>query len=108
MKLVVRLSKLNQTIPQLLKAGHGLFGPINNWGNIRGATFYYGTAYAGQPDWVNFVQSGTPTAIQNLNNRGAVGLLFIPIQRRYVIYTFGHTITKLSPLGFERDFGLKV
>ncbi len=108
MKLLARLSKPNQTIAQLLKPGHGLSGPINNWGNIRGATLYYGTAYAGEPDWVDFVRSGTPTNIPTLNNRGGVGLLFVPIQRRYMIYSFGITITKLSAQGFERDFGLKV
>lgn len=108
MKVVVRLSKENIAITQLLKQGHGLTGPINNWGNINGAALYYGTAYAGAPGWIDFVQSGTSRPVRNLRNRGAVGLLFIPVQRRYLIYTFGQTIKKLSATGFERDFGLKV
>jgi len=108
MKLIARLTKENVTVAQLLRQNHGLRGPINNWSNINGALLYYGMAYAGQPNWIGFVQTGTQTAIRNLTNQGAVGIIFIPIQRRYIVYTFGITVKKLNPLGFERDFGLKV
>lgn len=108
MKLTVRLSKLGQTIPQLLKPNHGLTGPISNWANIKGSEMYYGTAYAGPPSWQPFIASGTSQALNNLSNIGALSILFIPISKRYMVFTFGHSISKLGVAGFERDFGLKV
>lgn len=108
MKLTVRLSKLGQTIPKLLKPNHGLTGPIPNWANIKGSEMYYGTAYAGPPNWQSFIASGTNQTLTNLSNIGALSILFIPINKRYMVFTFGHSISKLGVIGFERDFGLKV
>jgi hypothetical protein len=47
MKLIARLTKENVTVAQVLKPGHGLNRPINNWGNINGDFLYYGMAYIG-------------------------------------------------------------
>jgi uncharacterized protein (TIGR04141 family) len=108
MKLTVKLSKQNQTITSLLKSGHKLTGPISNWGGITGSEVYYGKAYSGPPSWVDFIASGTKTVLSKLNNSGAIALIFIPTGKRYMVFSFGHTISKLSAIGFERDFGLKV
>lgn len=108
MKLVVRLSKPGLSVGQLLTANHGLTGPIANWANITGAAVYYGSSYSNTPGWAPFIESGTSQSINALSNSGAVCLIFIPIQNRFMCFSFGHTISKLLPVGFERDFGLKV
>jgi len=108
MRLVVRLSKPGLSIAQLLTANHRLTGPITNWANITGAAVYYGSSYANSPEWAHFIETGTTQSINALSNSGAVCLIFIPIENRLMCFSFGHTISKLSPIGFERDFGLKV
>jgi uncharacterized protein (TIGR04141 family) len=108
MKLIVRLSKPGLSINQLLNANHRLFGPITNWANIAGAEVYYGNSYAKSPEWANFIATGTTQSINALSNSGAVALIFIPIKDRFMCFSFGHTTSKLSVIGFERDFGLKV
>ena len=96
MKLTVRLSKADKAIPVLLKADHGLSGPVNNWAGIQGAALYYGTAYMHPPEWMDFVRSGAAAAqIPTLNSEGAVAIIFIPVQNRWAVYSFGHTASKL-------------
>ncbi len=108
MKITVRLSKPNVPIQRLLKANHQLTGPITNWANIGGSEVYYGTVYAGTPSWLNFLNSGTSTTVTNLSNVGAAALIFVPINNRYMILSFGYANSKLSSYGLERDFGLRV
>lgn len=108
MKLIARLSKPDITIRQLLKEGHGLTGPIINWAGIVGSEVYYGIAYAGEPAWMGFIMSGTPNMLGTLDNSGTVCLIFIPIDNRWMCFSFGHTISKLNVIWFEKDFGLKV
>lgn len=108
MKLVVRLSKPGVAIGQLLARNHRLVGPIADWANIPGSVVYYGSSYASSPEWVRFIESGTTQQINALSNSGSVCLIFVPVQNRFMCFSFGHTISKLNPIGFERDFGLKV
>jgi uncharacterized protein (TIGR04141 family) len=107
-KLLVRLSKPGKGIDALLKADHGLAGPVNAWGGIPGAMLYYGSSPARPPGWFAFLSSGLPQAIPNLTVQGSVALVFVPVQGRFVVYSFGHTASKLNIAPFERDFGLKV
>lgn len=108
MKLTVKLSKPNKTILELLKQDHGLIGPDLNWNTIEGAELYYGTSYASEPTWVAFLSGGTNEPIADLNNRGALALLFIPVDNRYMLFSFGYGNHKVAAHGWEKDFGLKV
>src|SRR5262245_35739045 len=108
MKLTVRLSKNNATIAQMLKEGHGLTGPIPNWGGISGSRLYYGISFSGPPSWAGFINSGIHPGITFGNNSGAVAILFIPLWDRYIVYSFGITSSKIRIIPFEKDFGLKV
>jgi uncharacterized protein (TIGR04141 family) len=108
MKLVARLSKPNRTIAQLLKFGHGLTGPINNWAGILGSSVYHGTAYSGTPQWVGFINQGSVNPLPTTINSGSVGLIFVPVTNRFMCFSFGITAKYLDLTGFERDFGLKV
>jgi uncharacterized protein (TIGR04141 family) len=108
MKFTIRLSKPNKTIAALLKPTHNLTGPLSNWNGIADAELYYGMAYSNQPGWINFLSAGTPNPITGLLSSGAIALLFIPLATRYMVFTFGICVSKLSFAGFERDFGLKV
>lgn len=106
MKVTVKLSKIGSTIPQLLKTAS--LPSIDNWGNINGSKFFWGTSHNGSPTWLEFIKAGTGTELGDLANRGAWGMLFIPIEKRYMIYSFGYSNHKLDIKKTELDFGLKV
>lgn len=108
MKLTVKLSKPLKPIIELIKQGHNLTGPIRNWNNIEGAALYYGTSHAGPPTWIGFLEMGTDADFTRLRNEGALALLFIPIEDRHMLISFGYGHPKLSATGWEKDFGLKV
>ena len=107
MKITVRLSKKGSTIPQLLKSDADT-PTIHNWGGIEGSQFFWGTSHDGEPSWLEFVKGGTTEELNDLKNKGAWGLLFIPIDSRYMIFSFGYSNYKLSVKKIELDFGLKV
>ncbi len=108
MKITIRLSKPNSIIQELLKSDHGLIGPIMDWGNILGSVLYSGIVYGNQPSWSGFINSGLAENISNLYNQGATAIIFIPIDDRYMVLSFGYANSVLSHIGYERDFGLKV
>jgi uncharacterized protein (TIGR04141 family) len=108
MKITTRLSKPNVPIVRLLKSNHQLTGPVTNWAGITGSELYYGIVYAGTPEWLGFLTAGTNSVISNLSNQGAAALIFIPVNNRYMIFSFGYANSKLSSYGLERDFGIRV
>ena len=108
MKITARLSKPNISLKILLKTVHHLTGPIINWGEIEGSELYYGTVYSDEPSWIDFLVKGTNEKLEKLSNVGSAALLFIPINNRYMILSFGYANSKLSAYGLEKDFGLRV
>jgi uncharacterized protein (TIGR04141 family) len=108
MKISVKLSKKNSPISQLLKKTHKLKNHIDDWGNIHGCEVYYGISFAGEPSWKGLLSSGASGTISGLNNQGAAAIVFVPIDDRYMIFSFGYGVHQLSGLGIERDFGLRV
>ncbi len=108
MKLNVKLSKPNKPIIELIKQDHGLRGPILNWNNIQGSQLFVGRAYGKTPDWVQFLSLGTNADLGALRNEGSIALLFIPIDNRIMLFSFGYGNPKISASGWESDFGLKV
>ena len=108
MKLTVKLSKPNKPILELIRQQHGLTGPVRNWNGIANSELYYGSSGGNQPSWVTFLAGGTETPIPEMRTRGAIGLLFIPMGNRYMLFTFGYGNHKIPSLGWEKDFGLKV
>ncbi len=108
MKLTVRLSRPNKPIDELIREPGTLTGPLPNWGGIDGSRLYYGRSYNGAPAWIPFISAGLDNLRIDIINQGGLALLFIPIDNRYMVFSFGYGNHKLSGTGWEKDFGIKV
>jgi uncharacterized protein (TIGR04141 family) len=109
MKLTVKLGKVNRSIADLLKANHGLEGPLKDWDGIPGSELYYGQSYESEPKWKLFLEEGAGEFLPQMVNQGAAAILFIPMTgKRYMIYLFGYGFLGINDYFTEWDFGIKV
>lgn len=109
MKLTVKLGKVNRPIGDLLKANHGLEGPLMDWDGIAGSELYYGQSYESEPKWKDFLEEGAGVFLPQMVNQGAAAILFVPMAgRRYMIYLFGYGFLGINDYFTEWDFGIKV
>lgn len=78
-----------------------------DWPHAEGARVAFGTAFAGEPKWVNLLD--TPTvASAGLANKSAFAVIFLNADERWFAISFGAAHVKLDAAAFEHDFGLKI
>jgi uncharacterized protein (TIGR04141 family) len=79
-----------------IRSGFGITGAV-----------YVAHPKKGDPDWFDFVQSGTKNKIKKLTNRSNKAILLIKLKKRIFAVTFGHGRELLQDYVVISDFGIK-
>lgn len=104
-KVTLRLLKKKVRIEEAISEDHNLIE--YTWPDIPESRFYAGTVYSNPPAWLSYVQSAVPD-VKDLFNSGSAAILFVPIDDRILILSFGHSHFVIDVDRCERNFGLKV
>ncbi|WP_342376836.1 TIGR04141 family sporadically distributed protein [Myxococcus stipitatus] len=91
------LKDLSSVEPMKMKRGMGFTGE-----------FYVSSKRANAPAWMGFVSPMLEERLPEPRHNNICGVLFIQVQKRWLVFTQGHGRNLLKSDCFERDFGIKV
>lgn len=101
-KLSIRLIKDGISPETVLRTGE-----LKDFGSIPGAKISFGNSGGNAPKWASFLK--LPSAVQaKLLNQSAYAVIFLQIEHRWFVASFGGGFQRLDPSTIEQDFGLRV
>jgi uncharacterized protein (TIGR04141 family) len=106
MKLNIKLLKQNYNIAQSLKDSHNL--TTSRWNHDENITLYTEDKFSGQSSWKSFINEGVKNPVFSLSSSISSALMFVPIDDKILVVSFGMAHSKLKENCFVKDFGLKV
>lgn len=101
-KLSIRLIKDKLTPADAVRTGELMpFSPIT------GAMYALGTSGGKAPKWASFLKLSSAEQAK-LKNSSAYAVIFVEVQSRWFVASFGGGFQRLDPAAIEQDFGLRV
>ncbi len=94
------------SVDNAMKDGHRL-REVPWEGGIEGSRVFVGSVYTNPPPWLEFISSLVVDPPQMMNS-GCAAVLFVPVNDRTLVISFGHAHLVMNAEKFERNFGLKV
>lgn len=106
MKLNIKLLKDNYSIEQSLKRDHGL--TQSRWIYDNNITLYSEDKFSGQSSWKSFINQGVDEPVFSLSSSISSALIFVKLESKILVLSFGMGHAKLKENCYVKDFGLKV